>query len=217
MGMLGTAWKQIIEVLLPAHCIGCGRGGAFLCDACCGHAPSAGATALAPFPLDGVSAAFAYQGVPRKAVHRLKYDGLRALAAPMAQPMATALRIDGTFPDLLVPVPLHPRRLRSRGYNQSTLLAHGVGRLLGTPVRLDVITRRSYLRPQVEASSAAERRFNVRDAFEPVGRLLPGSSVVLVDDVMTSGATMGAAAEALRRAGAERVFALVFALDLWSR
>ena len=151
--------------------------------------------------------------------HLLKYRNLRALAPPIAAVMAQALQQASQPVDALVPVPLHPRRLWWRGYNQSALLANEVGKLLGIPVWDTVLRRVHEGRPQVSVSGRESRWANVARAFEsaagpPSGASLEGKDLVLVDDVMTTGSTLDAAAAALLKAGANTVGALVFARDV---
>src|SRR5262249_14450678 len=108
-------------------------------------------------------------------------------------------------PDLLIPVPLHPRRERERGFNQSLLLARRLGRAWGLPVRVDILARTVATPPQTDLG-AEERRANVRRAFalrRP--ELVAGRHVILVDDIVTTGSTAGACAARLREGGAATV------------
>ena len=142
----------------------------------------------------------------REAVHAFKFGGKRALALPLGDLLAETralLPIDAV--DLLVPVPLHRRRERERGFNQSRLLARRVACAWGVPLRADVLARAAATLPQTDLG-AAERRANVRGAFalrRPDA--VAGRHVVLVDDIMTTGATAGACAALLQEAGAATV------------
>jgi len=148
----------------------------------------------------------AYEGSLRSIVHALKYDSRRSLAAPLSARMRRecADALDGA--DVLVPVPLHGRRQRARGFNQAEELAQG----LGFPVRLALTRTRST--PSQTDLPAARRHANVRDAFRLRRRAdVRGLCVVLVDDVCTTGATLEACARVLRDAGASEVRAVTAA------
>jgi len=150
-----------------------------------------------------------YEGVLREILHALKYDGRRSVASRLSLMMADDGREVLGGADAVVPVPLHWRRQRERGFNQAADLAAG----LGMPI-LHALTRVRGTRPQVELP-AAERHRNVHDAFRLAGnphrRPLDGSCLVVVDDVMTTGATLNACARVLKRAGVAEIRALTAA------
>ena len=152
-------------------------------------------------------------GPARRLVHRLKYADRLELATAMGAWMARAGDDLLTETDVLIPVPLHRRRLASRRFNQSALLARAVSRRCGVPVVFDALQRRKPTPPQV-GLTRTQRALNVQGAFLVVEEhriAVEGRAVVLVDDVLTSGATINAAARALLRGGALRVDVLVFA------
>ena len=128
-----------LDLLFPRKCVGCGREGALLCDRCIAEAPRAVDTTGIGLQL--VLAPFEMKGAAQKAVHRLKYNGVRGLAAPMGAAMAQHLQRHGVEPDVIVPVPLHRSRQRERGYNQAELLARAVGRWIETPVDAGLLAR----------------------------------------------------------------------------
>jgi ComF family protein len=150
-------------------------------------------------------------GPARSLAHRLKYSDRAELAKPIARWMARAgveLLADA---DLIVPVPLHPLRLWRRRFNQAAALAREISRLTGVPHDLGALRRVKATRSQV-GLSRAKRAENVQGAFKVSDAAdLKGRKVVIVDDVLTSGATLNAASRILLRAGAARVDALVFA------
>jgi competence protein ComFC len=146
-------------------------------------------------------------------VHALKYDGQTALAEPMTALMEAELREQGAGIDLVVPVPLFGWRRRSRGYNQSALLAGEIGKLLAVPVVENALRRLRNTPPQARIASAGERRSNVQGAFACQDARVAGRSVLLVDDVTTTGATLEACAAPLKAAGAGCVRALTFARE----
>ena len=213
--------------MLPRRCASCGRNGSFLCAPCeaslsllerpycllCAR-PGVGRLcercASSQPSFDGVRAVCLFDGAARDLVHRLKYDNFRAVAPDMARLLADLLnpgRMEGV---IIAPVPLHPRRERVRGYNQSELLAREVGRETGLAVRPGIVRRVRNTPPQVSIENYEERRSNIEGSFAcPAG--LDGESVLLIDDVVTTGSTMSACAAALKAAGARSVWGLAFA------
>lgn len=152
-------------------------------------------------------AALRYEDTAREALHAFKFGGHRALAVPLADVVVDVLaeRWPAGPPDVLVPVPLHPRRERERGFNQSGLLARRLGRAWGCPVRPGVLARVVATESQTALDGAA-RLANVRDAFRlRRPELVAGRHVVLVDDILTTGATVSACALAVGAGGARRV------------
>jgi ComF family protein len=149
----------------------------------------------------------AYEGTLRKLIHLFKYSGMRGLAQPLGGLLADALPRDRQF-DLVTAVPLHWRRQWQRGFNQSELLAKAMARARGIPA-MKVLRRGSATRAQAGLSNA-QRRENVTGAFR-ARRRVNGMRVLLIDDVMTTGATAGACARALKKAGAKSVSLLTLA------
>jgi ComF family protein len=155
--------------------------------------------------LDSLQAAVVLEGPVREAVHRMKYGDRPQLADDLAR-VVGALRADGA---VLVPVPLEPRRRRQRGYNQAERLARAVGRTSGLPV-VDGLRRRPVPGTQV-GRSGAERRRALHGAFTWARPPAP-AAVVLVDDVVTTGATLAECALACRTAGAGGVHGVALAV-----
>jgi ComF family protein len=149
-------------------------------------------------------------GPARDLVHRLKYGDRPDLARPMGRWMARAGRELLAGEDAVAPVPMHRGRLWSRRFNQAAALAQAVAEAAGVRLEATTLARVKATRPQV-GLSRAERAANLQGAFRAPKGAFAGRRVVLVDDVATTGATLNAAARALRRAGAESVDALVFA------
>ena len=218
------------RVLLSPRCLLCGEtgmDGRDLCAACAAALPwyhdacpqcaiplpapgdRCGACLRAPPVMHETHAAFVYgfpldRLVPRFKFHNDLAAG-RLLAELMAESFASLPR-----PAALVPVPLHRERLRRRGYDQALELARPLARALQVPLLADALVRTQATAPQSELDAGARQR-NLRRAFEVrAGASLP-DHVVLVDDVMTTGATLEAAARTLRRAGVARVDAWVCA------
>ncbi len=221
--------RALLDLLFPPRCAGCRRRGAWFCPACtgllqslappwcarCGAPlpPAAGRAVLCrpcrdggPFALDWARAAFLFADPLREAIHRFKYKGERARAEGLGAALIPLLERhgsgvgDGAIAEaLIVPVPLDPARRRGRGFNRAEELARVLATGSGRPVDGGLARVRA-TRPQVGLDRAA-RRANVRGAFAWRGAALVGRPVVLVDDVMTTGATAEECAVALKAAG----------------
>jgi ComF family protein len=218
------AW--LFDQLLPRHCVLCGQrpDAGFLCVPCLSELPWSGPACprcgietpagqccgrclRRPPAFDATVAAFRYGPPLDRLIQGLKYAGdlsvARALGSAMAQVGRTL-----DF-DVIVPVPLHRARLAERGYNQSLELARPLGRAAGRPLWIEALERVRQT-PAQAGLSLRERRRNLRGAFA-ARRRFDGLRVLVVDDVMTSGATLDALARCLRQAGATAVTNLVCA------
>ena len=168
-----------------------------------------------PMPIAQLEWCAPFSGPVRLALHGLKYAGERRLAGPLAAAVATRWRSSAAGGDLLVPVPVHAERARQRGYDQAVLLAAETARLLGLPWS-KALERNRNTRPQFDLGRSA-RRTNVAGAFSVAGpaqaALVRGRWIVLVDDVVTTGSTLVACAEALYGAGALAVSAVTVARE----
>lgn len=156
-----------------------------------------------PSPLTQMRAPYRYLEPLSRIIHRYKYDGYFGLATPLAELMIDGWPVWEQAVDLILPIPLHPRRQRRRGYNQSQLLAQRLGKELGIDCEPFLLRRTRHTAPQVGLGPEA-RRENVRGAFLADAGLA-GRHVLLVDDVLTTGETMKAAAEALLTVGVASV------------
>jgi ComF family protein len=159
-------------------------------------------------------AAFAYEGPLRRALAGLKYGSAAKVAMPLANHAATCLNVltDLAADAALVPVPVHPERLRLRGYNQAALLASALGRGRGLPMA-DLLERRRATTQQHRLDRAARLR-NLRGAFAMRVNRRPPPVVILVDDILTTSATLEACASVLRAAGATRVLGFAIAREV---
>ena len=160
---------------------------------------------------DAVYTFGSYEGRLRQLVHLYKYGKMEPLAATFGPMLARALPRETSF-DLIVPMPLHWLKKYQRGFNQAELLANEIAVRWGAPV-VNAVRRRKYTSTQAGLTNA-KRRLNVAGAFAIPKRFrkrLDGKHVLLTDDVMTTGATAGACARALKRAGATRVTLLTLA------
>jgi len=151
----------------------------------------------------------AYEGVLRKLIHVFKFEGVRTLQRPLGAMLAQALPRESGF-DAIVPMPLHWRRRWQRGFNQAELLAREIARKWNVPVSA-LVRRRRATTPQAGLTSA-QRRKNMQGAFEAKrGMSVKGMRILLIDDVLTTGATASACARTLKRAGAAQVTFLALA------
>lgn len=221
------AWlTRALDWLIPPECVLCRRPGwpSRLCDGCHDELPwqragcricaaelpeagVCGACLRRPPAFDATVAVFRYAHPVDRLIQALKYRHDIAVAGALAQRMAE--QSQALCFDRIIPVPLHRRRLAERGFNQSVMLAKGVVREHGIPLDLSSVVRARETPPQA-GLGLKERRRNLRRAFD-VRRRLDGASILVVDDVMTSGATLDRLAEALKAAGADRVTNLVCA------
>ncbi len=232
-------WRGLVDLVAPSLCLGCGAGPGepeSLCLSCwaalqhldepvCdalgtpfaydqGEGALSAAALTDPPPWDRARAAVIFDDMSARLVHALKYQDRQESGLLMARMMARAGRRLLAEADLILPVPLHRFRLWQRRFNQSAFLAQRISRLSGKPWRHDVLVRVRRTRAQVGLDQA-ERRRNVKGAFllRPEGAAaVSGRTVLLVDDVRTTGATAEACALVLKQAGAARVSLLSFAL-----
>jgi ComF family protein len=164
--------------------------------------------------VDRVIAIGPYAGTLRRLVRGLKYGGREALARPIGALLAERVRAARLFVDVVVPVPLDAARERKRGFNQAVLIARELAREAGLPLATGAL-RRARRTPALFRLAAAERAAAVAGAFAVADRAsLAGKRVLLVDDILTTGATISACAEACRGAGATRVFAACAAREV---
>jgi ComF family protein len=218
--------SELAEALLPQRCIVCGRFGAALhaecvptlpraelprCLRCWAPGPSVcGRCVAAPPAFAALRTPFRFEAAARRAVLESKFMGITTVVEPLARAAAEVAPTDWAV-DAVVPVPLHRRRERQRGYNQSALIAEVVARLLGVPLRGEWL-RRVRATPAQAGLRAEARRQNLTRAFTAESSCA-AARVLLVDDVTTTGATFEACARALLDAGAAVVFGLAIARE----
>ena len=201
-GTLCAPCKADLPYLSRPRCPSCGLPTieGTLCGRCLGERPA----------FDSTVAVFAYAFPADVLVQGLKFRGELALARLLADEMCGEIRsASGVAVDLVVPVPLHDSRLRERGYNQSVEIARGLASRLDLPVAVDACHRVRNTAAQL-GLPLNERRKNVRGAFSCT-RALDGKTVAVVDDVMTTGATLNEVASTLKKFGAGRVVNWVLA------
>ena len=218
---VGAAASRALDLALPAVCAGCGLEGPPLCRECrpavdvrLSAAPGVvlGLPSDTPLPLLQLEWCAPFTGVTRQALHQLKYAGERRLAGPLGEAIAARWGRAGAGGDVLVPVPASPDRVRERGYDQAVLLARVAGGRLRLPVR-EALARGRVTAAQFDLDRGA-RRANVTGAFSLLDAgAIRGRWAVLVDDVVTTGSTLAACAEALLEGGAVAVSAVTVARE----
>lgn len=230
---IGRAWESLLDLVYPIRCVSCDRIGE---DCFCASCRSSIVPILSPFcfrcqepeepdlcpgcrfrpPAFTVArVAGVFGGSLQEAIHALKYAKKERLAEPLADLLAGVWEREPNLrpSELLLPLPIHRRREGERGFNQSALLAKRLSLLIEIPVEEGALTRPHYRRPQVGLGRAERQRnvegvFHVERAEEIAGKLL-----LLIDDVLTTGATCHEAARALREAGAKEVRVLALARE----
>jgi len=215
---------RVLDLVLPPACAACGRVGSVLCGRCeATFRPAsnpddrfvaADAGVVIGEALTLAVAAFAYEGAVRRALQRLKYGGARRLAQPLARAAVPALRglLVASGPAPLVPIPIHPERRRLRGYNQAALIAAALCAEVDLPSR-EVLSRPRGTTRQHRLDRVA-RLHNLRGAISIVDGARAPPVAILVDDILTTSATMEACAAVLREAGTQRVYGLAIAREV---
>ena len=216
-----------LDLAFPASCAGCGREGAALCVACVraldarldlpGGTPIGLPTDL-PAPLLQLDWCAPFAGPVREALHQLKYAGEQRLAEPLGAAVARRWTAVGTGAEIVVPVPVHAQRERTRGYDQARLIAAVAARDLGLPITRAIERGRATIAQfelgREERATNVTGAFRARTAIDPAAvAAVRGRWVLLVDDVVTTGATLAACAVALREAGAVAVSAVAVARE----
>ncbi len=225
------AIQHLLDLLYPPRCAGCQRSGHVLCPSCLAQIPplpagcqrcsgplTAGGICAscqsAPLKFSSLRAVSAYQEPLRSYIHALKYDGNIRLAQPLGSLLAEAYGACGIRADALLPVPLHSDRYRQRGYNHAALLARACTSHINVPLIEQMLIRHRATLSQVGLQHW-ERQQNVQGAFSCspayAGGQLRGRTLLLIDDVSTTAATLEACAAPLFAAGATAVFGLVLA------
>ncbi len=235
---LRLVWAGFLDSVFPLTCYGCQKEGTLACQNCLSLVPEPESQTCpvcrVPFSqngatcsgcrgktsLDGLFVARPYRfRLVAELIHALKYRFLESVHEPLVDLLEESLAHHTLpLPDIIVPVPLHPRRLRYRGFNQAELIARTLAKRLTPGLSLPVdsasLRRIRFTKPQMKAESRQERRSNLTGAFavDPlVAGPLVGASLWLIDDVATTGTTLEECAEVLKQAGAKKVWGVVIA------
>ncbi|MFQ5576073.1 MAG: ComF family protein [Anaerolineae bacterium] len=225
----------VIDLLFPPRCVSCRASSSFFCTDCrekirrieppfcpkCGYpafnAHSSRCRECEANPLKHLhairSVAIFEDGPLKTAIHKFKYQNHQAVSRPLASLLANCYTTNQLNTEVIVPVPLHKSRYRERGYNQSMLLAQELSKLINQPVNQKTLVRHRATRSQMTLK-AAERQQNVANAFACGANTLADKTVLLIDDVCTTGATLDACAQALKQANVRAVYGLTLARAL---
>ena len=209
----------LLDLLYPPRCPFCHRfldGEMRVCSRCERSLPymPAGGLDRTFENLDECFSVLRYEGDVRKSLHRSKFGGVSAYAGCYAKLLAECIEDSAIYADVVTWTPLSARRLRERGYDQARLLAEGAAEYMETPC-LPLLKKRRHNAAQSGTKSADERRRNVRGVYAYAGNTpLDGMTVLLVDDIVTTGATLDECAGVLRKAGAAEILALTLACTM---
>lgn len=222
---------NILDFLFPKHCVYCGRIGGYFCDCCRFHIKTIAAhEAICPvceksaiggsthprckgrYTPDGLTVFFHYDGAIRSAIKTLKYRLVTDLAEEFISLIQNSLLVNNS---VLIPIPLHPSRLRERGFNQAEILGRLLSKKLNITMRTDILKRARETVPQAEIERRKDRMENMKNVFvcndvfhKQAERY---KNILLFDDVFTTGTTMREATSVLKRAGARWVWCVTMA------
>jgi len=221
-----------LDAIVPKRCFGCGIFDTWICDSCHSTLPllteqncpickkvitPLGETCVKckkTTAVDGVFIVSSYDyDLLKTLIHNFKYKFIKNLSNPLGLLIAQGLMNSHIpLPDLIIPVPLHKRRLHWRGFNQSELLAKSIG--LTITIDSESLIRKKYTTSQVKVKSKEKRINNLKNAFEIIDETnIKNKTILLIDDVITTGTTISECAQTLKNAGARKVTAIVLARE----
>ncbi len=214
-----TNWCR--DLILPINCLGCDEEGKFICQKCFKQIPVNNEppkrfkekTALSGL----IVASYYKHPLIKEAVKRFKYDFAKGLTEPLADLMTEKLKCSHFIPisnSIIIPVPLHAKRLRWRGFNQAELLAGRISNQLKIPLEQNILTRHKHRLPQVKIKDALSRKENISGVFKinkKREKKIKNKTVILIDDITTTGATLEEAAKTLKILKPSQIWAVVLA------
>lgn len=227
---------KILDIFFPIRCLGCKKFDHWICNDCHSALPILSEqhcfickkietvngklctnclSKLKEKPaLDSVFIVSTYQDkLLKKTIHKFKYNFIKDVAEPLTLLTAQSLQNSNfPIPDFIIPVPIHKKRLRWRGFNQSLILAKKLD--LKIPILNNILTKKIHTKPQAKTKSRQERIKNLNDAFSiKKSEKIKGKKILLIDDIITTGTTLEQCAKLLKSAGAKKVYALVLARE----
>lgn len=207
---LKAIFNGAIDLIFPPSCQHCGRVDTYFCTTCqdsIENRPIELVVSDEIHPLKSIVSTGVHEGLLQASVQALKYNGQRQLGAILAKRVYQALQSANWEYDCIIPVPLHENRLAERGYNQAEAISQHLAELCDAPHLTNTIIRQIQKQSQVNLNRI-ERIENVKDNFQAISKSLDGLTVLLVDDVKTSGATTAACAEVALDSGAKDVYGI---------
>ncbi len=220
--------ERLLDIIFPRFCVGCRQEGSYLCTSCtekiikiktitclkCQKMTEEGICSRCKedLPLTkSIILGYHRDIILKEAIHNLKYEGLLELADTLSTLLITRLK-DTKFPPncQIIPVPLHKSRLQNRGFNQSELIAQKIGLHYQIPVNKYLLKRIKNTKPQIELKHK-ERQENIKDAFIINKNAEIPKNIILLDDVITSGATIAECSRTLRAAGVRQIWLIALA------
>ena len=212
----------ILDLFFPKKCLGCGKHNTYLCEECLQKISNNGWVCLNCQKESGldriISAASYVDPLTRDLIKALKYNFVRELTKPLSQliikhlesiSFASGISAEST---IVIPVPLHSRRLRERGFNQAKLIAQEIADYFHLSLKTNILKRIIFTEPQADIKNIERRKKNIKNAFSVADAdEIKDKLILLVDDVITTGATLSDAARVLKSNGAKEVWALTVA------
>lgn len=215
IAQLHKIYSTLIGIILPDYCLGCSKHDISLCQTCISKIERC------ERDVPGVFVCYSYHDpLIRKAIWFLKYKNKRTLTSPLAQLIADFVLeeladqniFDGARQTIICAIPQSPKRTRARGYNQAELLAKGVADKTGLIFEPQILIKVKETKRQVEMPNRQARLENIKGVFQAKNKeFVRGKNIILIDDVVTTGATMREARRALKEAGARKVIACALA------
>ena len=203
-------WKTLLDLIFPINCLGCGQPGNFICFNCFEKIP----LNTKPILNNLLIASYYKNPLVKQLIHSYKYDFVKDLAKPLGQLMVKKLAQQNIKNPVLIPVPLHAKRLRWRGFNQSEELALVISQKLNIPVINNVLIRTKHTSPQAKIENLKQRKINIKNSFQiniNFKKSLKNKNIILIDDISTTGATIEECAKTLKPLKPKTVYGLVIA------
>ncbi len=209
LSLFNSIWQSLLDLVFPPRCTGCGKVDTAWCATCSRVLESIPVVVIKKYLDESLCVASSglHEGKLRRAIHALKYDNLPTIGEQLAHRLDVVLQQQNWTIDTIIPVPLHTTRLVQRGYNQAQILSELLAQHTGIPCEPESITRQRATQSQVTLTRV-ERLSNMQEAFVADKAHIADKNVLIVDDVLTTGATLLAVASSLKNADANEIYGL---------